>query len=73
MRQAISFLIPAIPQPHGGNIVLARRASVRHLRPKPSKITTQDTNIFVQVISENVNFKHIIEVFPPKYNSHDNV
>ena len=38
-----------------------------------SKITPQDNQIFVRVISETVNFKHIIEVRVPQYISHDTV
>ena len=40
--------------------------------PKPSKITPPDTLNFGGIVSQNVNSKHEIEVFPPKYyNSHD--
>ena len=53
------------------HIVLASRASGCLLDTNYPKITPQDTKILWEVIFLNVNFKHIIDVFPPQYNSHD--
>ena len=54
-----------------GIIFLASRASEHHLDTQTLKNHPSDAQIILRVLSLNVNFRHIIELFLPQCSSHD--